>query len=71
MNAWIIIRDVSTDELSVVEINSGQRIEPMSGYRYGGPYTSQSAAKANLRRKDGGLRVQLYGSRMQPPFTVR
>jgi hypothetical protein len=67
---YLVIRQVATDELLLVLVKIGQRIEPEDGYRFAGPFKSKAAANRALDDMDTTLEEALYGTTPQETMIV-
>lgn len=57
---YIVIRQVTTDQLRICRVVSGYRPKPDLEYTWGGPFRSKAAATKAIEARSEALRRQLY-----------
>ena len=62
---WLIIREVSTDEIRISSLPAGERPEADARYRCHGPFRSRVAAQLALDERSSVCRAVLYGEGCQ------
>ena len=62
---WLIIREVSTDEVRIASVAAGQRPEADAAYRCHGPFQSRAAAQRSLTQRSSVAYEVLYGDGKQ------
>ena len=62
---WLIIREVSTDEIRISSVPVGERHEVDAAYRCHGPFRSMVAAQRALDERSSVAYEALYGDGRQ------